>query len=190
MPRPSVREQLIEAAMECFHERGFNGTGIQDIARTAGIPKGSVYNHFENKEALAGEVMDRYAASRRLEMLRDETLAPVPRLRAHFEYLAADLERFSYGRGCMFGNFGAELSNQTDTMRSKVDTRLSAWADAVTQVLEEARAAGALMTPLSPAQLGQFLVDGWEGAVLRAKVTRSRAPLDGFFGVFDSLVVQ
>ncbi|MGX1026269.1 TetR/AcrR family transcriptional regulator [Streptomyces sp. E5N91 SAI-083] len=189
MPRPSVRPQLVEAAMECFHERGFNGTGIQDIARTAGIPKGSVYNHFENKEALAGEVLDRYATSRRLGMLTDEELAPVPRLRAHFEYLAADLEHFSYERGCMFGNFGAELSNQTDLMRGKVDAGLVAWTDAVTRVLEEAREAGDLASVLTPGRLGQFLVDGWEGAVLRAKVTRSRAPLDNFFDVFDALVV-
>ncbi|MEU1874386.1 TetR family transcriptional regulator C-terminal domain-containing protein [Streptomyces sp. NPDC019793] len=189
MPRPSVRPQLVEAAMECFHERGFNGTGIQDIARTAGIPKGSVYNHFENKEALAGEVLDRYATSRRLGMLTDEELAPVPRLRAHFEYLAADLEHFSYERGCMFGNFGAELSNQTDLMRGKVDAGLVAWTDAVTRVLEEAREVGDLASVLTPGRLGQFLVDGWEGAVLRAKVTRSRAPLDNFFDVFDALVV-
>ncbi|MFB7501475.1 TetR family transcriptional regulator C-terminal domain-containing protein [Streptomyces sp. NPDC056161] len=189
MPRPSVREQLVEAAMECFHERGFNGTGIQDIARTAGVPKGSVYNHFENKEALASEVMDRYAASRRLEMLGDENLPPVSRLRAHFDYLAADLERFSYGRGCMFGNFGAELANQSDTMRGNVDSRLNLWTSAVTQVLEEAHAAGALTASLTPGQLGQFLVNAWEGAVLRAKVTRSRAPLDDFLNVFDSFVV-
>lgn len=188
MPRPSVREQLVEAAMECFHERGFNGTGIQDIARTAGVPKGSVYNHFDSKEALAAEVMDRYAVSRKMEMLRDETLAPVPRVRAHFEYLAADLERFSFERGCMFGNFGTELSNQSAMMRGKVDTGLRLWTSAVTEVLEEARAEGALATALTPDQLGRFLVNAWEGAVLRAKVAGSRAPLDGFFEVFDSLV--
>ena len=37
MARPSVREQLVEAAAECFHHRGFNGTGIQDIALAAVI---------------------------------------------------------------------------------------------------------------------------------------------------------
>ncbi|MCG0061923.1 TetR/AcrR family transcriptional regulator [Streptomyces tricolor] len=188
MPRPSVREQLVDAAAECFHERGYNGTGIQDIARTAGVPKGSVYNHFASKEALAAEVMDRYAVSRKLEMLRDKAVAPVPRLRAHFEYLASDLKQFSFERGCMFGNFGAELSNHSDAMRGKVDSGLTLWTTAVTQVLEEARAAGALMTSLTPDQLGQFLVNAWEGAVLRAKVTRSRTPLDGFFVVFDSFV--
>ncbi|MFD8824953.1 TetR family transcriptional regulator C-terminal domain-containing protein [Streptomyces sp. NPDC059605] len=188
MPRPSVREQLVGAAMECFHERGFNGTGIQDIARTAGAPKGSVYNHFDSKQSLAAEVMDRYAVSRRLEMLRDETLAPVPRLRAHFQYLAADLERASFERGCIFGNFGAEISNQSDMMRGKVESALDLWTAAVAQVLDEAREAGALTTGLASEQLGPFLVNAWEGAVLRAKVARDRAPLDAFFDVFDSLV--
>jgi TetR/AcrR family transcriptional repressor of nem operon len=188
MPRPSVREQLVAAAVECFHARGFNGTGIQDIARTAGVPKGSVYNHFASKEALAAEVMERYAASRRLEMLDDGALAPVPRLRAHFGYLAADLEGASFELGCMFGNFGTELSNQSETLRGAVDARLELWTSAVVRVLAEAREGGALATPLPADRLGLFLVDAWEGAVLRAKVTRSREPLDAFFDVFDALV--
>ncbi|MFB6891327.1 TetR family transcriptional regulator C-terminal domain-containing protein [Kitasatospora sp. NPDC056327] len=188
MPRPSVREQLVEAAVECFHTTGFNGTGIQDIARTAGVPKGSVYNHFASKEALAAEVMDRYAVSRRLDMLRDGSLAPAPRLRAHFRYLAEDLARFDYRRGCLFGNFGTELANQSTALRDDVDARLTSWTTAVTAVLTEARTAGALTTPLPPERLGPFLVDAWEGAVLRAKVTRDRAPLDGFFTVLDTLL--
>ncbi|MFD8013756.1 TetR family transcriptional regulator C-terminal domain-containing protein [Streptomyces sp. NPDC058955] len=187
MARPGVREQLVEAAAECFHHRGFNGTGIQDIARTAGVPKGSVYNHFASKEDLAAEVLDRYAASRDLAMLDDTTLAPLPRLRAHFDHLAADLARFSFERGCLFGNFGAELANQSDMLRDRIDTGLATWTAAVVRVLEEARAAGDLTTPLDPERLGPFLVEAWEGAVLRAKITRSRAPLDGFLAVLDTL---
>ncbi|MEV6205462.1 TetR family transcriptional regulator C-terminal domain-containing protein [Streptomyces sp. NPDC051771] len=187
MARPSVREQLVEGAVECFHLRGFNGTGIQDIARAAGVPKGSVYNHFASKEDLAAEVLERYAASRDLARLDDGTLDPLPRLRAHFAYLADDLERFSFERGCLFGNFGAELSNQSDLLRDRVETGLATWTEAVVRVLGEARAAGDLTGPLAPERLGPFLVDAWEGAVLRAQVTRDRAPLDGFFSVLDAL---
>ncbi|MEU9854629.1 TetR family transcriptional regulator C-terminal domain-containing protein [Streptomyces sp. NPDC047974] len=187
MARPSVRERLVEGAVECFHLHGFNGTGIQDIARAAGVPKGSVYNHFASKEDLAAEVLERYAASRDLARLDDGTLAPLPRLRAHFVYLADDLARFSFERGCLFGNFGAELSNQSDLLRGRVEAGLATWTEAVVRVLGEARAAGDLTGPLAPERLGPFLVEAWEGAVLRAKVTRDRAPLDDFFAVLDAL---
>jgi TetR/AcrR family transcriptional repressor of nem operon len=188
MPRPSVREQLVEAAADCFQERGFNGIGVQEITRTAGVPKGSFYNHFPSKEALAVEVMNRYAVARRPDMLEDRTLAPAPRLRAHFRFLAEDLERFDFARGCLFGNFGAELSTQSAEVRGQVEAALENWTAKVAAVLEECRAAGALKSTLDSASLANVLVNAWEGAVLRSKVTRSRQSLDDFFALFDSLV--
>lgn len=188
MPRPSVRGQLVDAAADCFYEKGFNGTGVQEITRAAGVPKGSFYNHFESKEALAIEILDRYAVGRRLEMLADPATAPIPRLRAHFEYLADDLARFEFRRGCLFGNFATELSTQSAAIRSQVDAGLDRWTAAVTALLDEARDAGALKSPLGTETLARFLVNAWEGAVLRAKLARARAPLEDFFTVFDSLM--
>jgi TetR/AcrR family transcriptional repressor of nem operon len=188
MPRPSVREQLVNAAAECFEERGFNGIGVQEITRVAGVPKGSFYNHFPSKEALALEVMHRYGVARRLEMLEDETLASAARLRAHFRFLTDDLERFRFARGCLFGNFGAELSTQSAEVRGQVEAALEQWTAKVTAVLRESRAAGTLKSTLEPEPLANFLVNAWEGAALRAKVTRSSKPVDDFFALFDSLV--
>lgn len=53
MPKPNVREQLMEAGLRTLHSQGFNGCAVQDITQAAGVPKGSFYNHFESKEALA-----------------------------------------------------------------------------------------------------------------------------------------
>lgn len=46
------REALLDAAFECFSKRGFDATRVEDIARLAGVAKGSVYTHFKDKEAL------------------------------------------------------------------------------------------------------------------------------------------
>src|SRR5262249_36144959 len=48
MARPSVKEQIVEAGLKTFHEKGFNGCGVQEITACAGVPKGSFYNHFES----------------------------------------------------------------------------------------------------------------------------------------------
>ncbi|MFD9124264.1 TetR family transcriptional regulator C-terminal domain-containing protein [Kitasatospora sp. NPDC059571] len=182
-----MREQLIDAAYDRFHEHGFNGSGIKDITDAAGTPKGSFYNHFDSKESMAVEVMRRYADSRQMQMLADESIAPVERIRAHFARLTGDLERFDYARGCMFGNFGAELSTQSPAVREEVGDRLEHWESLLGSALDEARAAGALATEVDSAVLARFLVSAWEGAALQAKVARSSAPLDDFFAVFDSL---
>lgn len=48
-----------EAAVALFIERGFDGTSIDDIARSLGISKSAVYHHIASKDALLGDVLDR-----------------------------------------------------------------------------------------------------------------------------------
>ena len=48
----ATREAIFDAALVCFAERGFHGTSIADIAQRAAIGQGTIYRHFESKEAL------------------------------------------------------------------------------------------------------------------------------------------
>jgi|SRR6516164_4874142 TetR/AcrR family transcriptional repressor of nem operon len=70
MAKINVRERLLDAGLETLHRCGFNGCGVQEIAETAGVPKGSFYNHFESKEALGAAVLERYWEQRGGSMLR------------------------------------------------------------------------------------------------------------------------
>src|SRR6266852_6580172 len=45
-------EEIITAALEVFADRGFAATKLEDVARRAGVTKGTIYLYFENKEAL------------------------------------------------------------------------------------------------------------------------------------------
>lgn len=45
-------EEIVAAALEEFVERGFAQTRLQDVARRAGVTKGTIYLYFESKEAL------------------------------------------------------------------------------------------------------------------------------------------
>src|SRR6202451_4128529 len=89
MARRGTREQIVQAGLKCLVERGFNGVGVQDITDAAGVPKGSFYNHFESKEALGAEIVERYGADkRRRELLTDKSIPPLERLRRHYERLS------------------------------------------------------------------------------------------------------
>lgn len=44
--------EIVEAALACFNERGFAATKLDDVARRAGVTKGTVYLYFANKEEL------------------------------------------------------------------------------------------------------------------------------------------
>ena len=44
--------EILDAALQLFAEKGFAGTRMEDIARRAGVTKGTIYLYFENKEAM------------------------------------------------------------------------------------------------------------------------------------------
>lgn len=46
------RSQILQAALTCFVQAGFHKTSVDDIARQAGLSKGSIYTHFESKHEL------------------------------------------------------------------------------------------------------------------------------------------
>jgi TetR/AcrR family acrAB operon transcriptional repressor len=55
----ATREDIIIACLQLFARRGFHNTSISDIANSAGITKGAIYWHFENKEALFAAILDK-----------------------------------------------------------------------------------------------------------------------------------
>ena len=57
-PRPDEpRERILAAAAEVFAEKGFDGAGVDEIARRAGVNKAMLYYHVGDKAALFGEVV-------------------------------------------------------------------------------------------------------------------------------------
>jgi TetR/AcrR family transcriptional repressor of nem operon len=190
MPRPSVREQLIETAFDRFHALGYNGCGVQEITDAAGVPKGSFYNHFKSKELLVCEVLERYCAASRLDMLAPSKVPPLQRLRAHFEFLAEPYDANGFMRGCLIGNLSTELSDGSPVVREALQVALGRWSDAIAALLREAQQRGELGRGLRPQPLARYLVSAWEGAVARMKVVKSGTPLDDFFVVtFNALLV-
>jgi len=88
------RRRIVEAAAALMAERGFAGTSIAAVSQRSGLPSGSIYWHFESKEALLGAVVEEGA--RRwfdsFPRLRERLADPVERNAAIFESIEASLE--------------------------------------------------------------------------------------------------
>src|SRR5215210_7611723 len=53
------REQILGAAPRVFAEKGFSRATTREVAREAGVSEGTIYNYFEDKEALLMAIIDR-----------------------------------------------------------------------------------------------------------------------------------
>ena len=95
------RAKIVSAALDRFHALGFNACGVQEMVDKAGVPKGSFYNYFKSKELLALEVLEIYIQGTGREILSEKSLAPLQRLRRHFEFLAARRPKLGYDKGCL-----------------------------------------------------------------------------------------
>lgn len=95
---PGARERLLDAADALLASRGFRHMTVAAVAARAGVGKGSVYLHFESKEALALGCLDRMAGRVRatLEALAADSGSPAARLRLMLA--SRVLERFDYAR--------------------------------------------------------------------------------------------
>jgi len=65
MPAAQRRALIIAAATDLFAERGYRGTGVEEIARRAGVTPPVVYDHFDSKQALYRELLERHYADLR-----------------------------------------------------------------------------------------------------------------------------
>lgn len=107
-PRRRRKEQrpreILQAALECFAENGFEGTRLDDVARRAGITKGTIYVYFANKEQLFAATLREKTAPvfDHLAGLMDRPEGPaIEILRDHLSFVANHLVQDPCGRDLM-----------------------------------------------------------------------------------------
>ena len=88
------RRRIVDAAAALMAERGFAGTSIAAVSQRSGLPSGSIYWHFESKEALLAAVMEEGARRwfEALPRIDDLPTEPGARIAALFDVSESSLE--------------------------------------------------------------------------------------------------
>lgn len=189
--RGDTKRALVWCGTELLTERGFQVTGIDEVLKRVGVPKGSFYHFFANKHAFGEAVIQNYVEYYARKMVRifdDDASSPLSRLRAFVEDAKRGMLKYGYRRGCLIGNLGQELAGLDDTFREQLEAVLLAWERRVEACLRQAIEAGELAPGSDAAAISRFFWIGWEGAVLRAKLTRNAEPLDQFADMFFAML--
>ncbi|MGP4694124.1 TetR family transcriptional regulator C-terminal domain-containing protein [Agrobacterium cavarae] len=186
MARESFKERIAEAALDTLHRRGFNATGIQEIADAAGVPKGSFYNHFASKEAAGVEALERYWISglHLLEILSDIREQALQRLRTYFARLREIAAERNYNTGCLIGNFSIEMADHSPAIGAQLHKLLAKWTAALEACIRDGQEDGSIKADLDPSMMASFVLNSWQGAVLRARADKNGSS----FAAFDAIM--
>ncbi|MDE1996100.1 MAG: TetR family transcriptional regulator C-terminal domain-containing protein, partial [Rhizobiaceae bacterium] len=88
------------------------------------------------------------------------------------------------------GNFAAETSDTMPKIREALAVSLANWTELVATAIRAGQADGSIQASLDAVPTARFLINSWEGAIVRMKIAASREPLDDFFSFVFPLLTQ
>lgn len=170
-----------------FRRQGYHNTGINDILKACGIPKGSFYNFFVSKEDYGIHVLNLYA-ERTLEFykesLGDEFLSPYERLKLLYLHSIVDQQKAEdFANGCLLNNLSEEVAGSNPAFAEAIKSQFDGWMREVATVIKAGQDKGIIRKDHSADKLARLLHGGLFGAFSQMKVTRSGAPLQNIMGM-------
>jgi TetR/AcrR family transcriptional repressor of nem operon len=128
------RAAIVAAAGRLFRESGFDGVGIAEIMRAAGLTHGAFYGHFASKEALAEAACNHgFAESRaRLAARLD---GPDGNLGRHVESYLSERHRDRPGRGCPMAAYATEIPHQHEALQRQFAAGVESYVDRLAEGL-------------------------------------------------------
>jgi TetR/AcrR family transcriptional repressor of nem operon len=174
--------RIVAAAAALVSKHGFNGIGLGDILKEAGVPKGSFYHWFASKEQLGVELLrsvgkavldEQRALLSRSDMMPDA----IDRLSATMEAGLLELLKKQDTPAGMMLKLGGEISSTSEAMRLEVAAFFQAAIELYSGVISEGQAAGQIRKDVPAGELAAVVCDVWAGAYMRALVVRTAQAL-------------
>ncbi|MGL1956861.1 MAG: TetR/AcrR family transcriptional regulator [Colwellia sp.] len=182
-----TKAELIRSGIEQLTESGFSSSGIDQILKKVGVPKGSFYHYFASKEIFGQAVIKNYAdyfANKLDRCLLDESYPPLTRINNFVENAKVGMVRHHFKRGCLVGNLGQEIGLLPESFREQLIDIFLCWQHRLANCLTTAKIQGEIADTANCELLAEYFWIGWEGAVSRAKLVQNTKPLDIYFNHF------
>lgn len=124
------------------------------------------------------------------QALNDETLTPRQRLKRYLDIITGKLERDRWQVGCLIGDLSLGVASQSKLLRNRLDAIFQEWRTLFASCIAAAQSAGEVDPHLDPAELADFLLASWQGAILRMKVERGPGALERFKTILFEIILK
>ncbi|MEZ2132243.1 MULTISPECIES: TetR/AcrR family transcriptional regulator [unclassified Sinorhizobium] len=145
------REAVINAASRLFREHGFDGIGLKDLMKGAGLTQGGFYKQFESKDDLAALASRRAMENATRRWSAAAAASPDPLAAVIGLYLSVG-HREEKSDGCPLVALGADAARQSDQVRAPFQDGIRAHLQILDELMEEtesSKSSGKAMVMLS-----------------------------------------
>lgn len=190
-----TKQRLLEVGLSFFEQKGYNATGLQEIATGAEISKGSFYTYFSSKADFGVNVIRHYTDNslrQWLHMLDEATEAEdaYSALSTTFLQITEMYKEADIKKGCLLGNLSAEISASSEACRIELHESVDSYRAIITKHIAIGQSMGSVRDDLPAERLAELIWDCWQGSLLRMKIEKSVEPVTNDLALlFESVLL-
>jgi TetR/AcrR family transcriptional repressor of nem operon len=180
-PREFDEATALDAAIECFWQRGYEATSVRGLAEKMGISPPSLYNAYGDKHALFVQALERYldhSTRTRIKRL-EESLSPKQAVRGFIEEIIERSVNDRERRGCFLINSALEVAPHDQQLGALIAERLAEVEAFFHRSIKAAQAEGAVPRNRAAKDLARLLLGVVLGIRVLARSKPERALLEG-----------
>jgi TetR/AcrR family transcriptional regulator, transcriptional repressor for nem operon len=130
--KEATHERIVEVAARAIRRTGYDGAGVADIMKDAGLTHGGFYAHFPSREAMLAEAADRAGAEAVAAMGRIAAAEPPQQaLQAMLRAYLSKAHVEGVETGCAVAALGSEMPRQSPKVRRAATRRIKEMIDLV-----------------------------------------------------------
>lgn len=176
MPAPRKhRDAILISAVKLFRRQGYAATGLAEILKDSGAPKGSLYHYFPAGKAEIGAEAVALAGAKVTATLQDlaaEAQDPGELIARYLTSLAGWMRQSGFRDGCPITTTLLETVPEHEAIRAAGRAAFASWAETIARVAQDNGIA-----PKRAATLARFSIAALEGALIQCRVSGDASPL-------------
>lgn len=136
--KQASHERIVKVAARAIRRTGYDGTGVAELMKQAGLTHGAFYAHFASRDAMLAEAADRAGAEANVAASRVVASAPPERsLEALLVAYLSNEHRDNIETGCPVAALGSEMPRQSPMVRRAATARIKEMVELIAKQLPE-----------------------------------------------------
>lgn len=185
------RVKVLDAASTIFHQKGYNGTSIDEILKATGLSRSSLYDTFKDKHNLYLQSLEHYKVKEKVfyDNVDQKKLNGLQKIEHLFKEVVNHLVNHPDDNGCLMVNAAAEMSKQCEKTAEVICNNKDNMQELFVNWLAEAQESKAIKLSNSPKSYGPYLYNALCGLKILSQSGSSKAELNNVVKVtMDALV--